>query len=121
MKKTKAPTAKAPEEKPLSRIDIGYAPLRVVHEVGMAECGSFDAARQTVGVFREQLPVDQLNSFLHELIHVIVQRYQIQVDDKLEEHLAQVFGNALTELIVKNPDFLAWCAARGEESRAFGE
>lgn len=106
-----------PKKTTLKKIDLGYSPIRVVHEAGMAECGSFDAARQTVGIFREQLPADQLNVLMHELTHVVAQRYHLDLEDKVEEHLAQVFGNAWAELFIRNPDVIAWIAEKAKKVR----
>ena len=102
----------------LEQIGIGYSPVRLLEADGLADSGHFVADRQVIGIDTNQLPADQLNTLFHELTHTIAQRFHLDVDDKLEEHLAQIYGNAWAEIFLRNPDLLPWLAKRVEEEAA---
>jgi len=121
MKKTRPKAKRTPARKTkaaTNRIELGYAGLRLLQDDGIADSGHFTADRQVIGIDTAQVPADQLNTLFHELTHVIAQRFHLDLDEKLEEHLAQVFGNAWAELFLRNPNLLPFLQERIDEEAA---
>jgi hypothetical protein len=118
MPKAKRKTTRARE---LKRVKIGYAPVRVLRADGLADSGHYAAERQVVGVDTSSLPADQLNTLFHELTHVIAQRFHLDLATEVEEHLAQVFGNAWAEILIYNPELLPFVEQIAREARAVSE
>jgi hypothetical protein len=53
-------------------------------------------------------PEEVVNSFIHEILHGIVDVYNIGIDKEAEELYVRQLANPLTALLKDNPDLLKW-------------
>ena len=93
-------------------IKIGYQPISVIFwEFEEDIQGSYLSDLRQIKIQKDLDPIEVLNTIIHECLHASIYCYGIKSffkDDDEEENLVNVLGNALTEIITRNPDWAKW-------------
>ena len=71
--------------------------------------GQFFAKEGVIGYTAEETGVSHANTLIHEMLHAIIYQWNMELDEKVEELVANGLANGLTTIFVDNPklmDFL---------------
>lgn len=93
-------------------IKIGYQDIKVI-EVDLIDDaqGVYLAAKPEIRVKEGMEGRELLNTVLHEILHGIVYCYGLKTefkDNDHEERIVNALGNALTEVLTRNPDLVSF-------------
>jgi hypothetical protein len=72
--------------------------------------GHFSSFKRKIIIGAEDDKVEQVDTLIHELVHLIMFEGAIKVDDDMEERIATLVGTGLTQMLKRNPSLLAWIA-----------
>ena len=102
------------------KIKVGYKEYKLekwkqtIANAGDAH-GQFFAKEGIIGYTSEETGVSHANTILHELIHAIIYQWNIELDEKAEEHLVNGVTNGLTAVFVDNPNLIDYLKIKIKE------
>lgn len=72
---------------------------------------------QKNGIWNGQ-SVEEVDTVIHEILHGVVSEYEINVDGRKEEKWVTLMANGLTDVLLKNPNLVAWLKERIDKESA---
>lgn len=91
-------------------IHVGYQHIKVTEEDLLDQAqGCYIADKSEIRILEGIEGRELLNTILHECLHAIAYTYGLKKDfkdDEEEEKIVNVFGNGLTEILIRNPDLI---------------
>jgi len=66
---------------------------------------------QKKGIWNSQ-SVEEVDTVIHEILHGVVDEYEIGVDGRKEEKWVTLMANGLTDVLLKNPNLISWLKER---------
>jgi hypothetical protein len=74
--------------------------------------GHCDSAKLVIHVEGEQVPMEELDTLIHEILHAVwYQMTLTDIDDALEERIVRALGTGITGLLADNPKLLDYFKA----------
>ena len=70
--------------------------------------GQITYSRKMIEIADGQTPQEYLDTVIHEVVHGIIEEYGVEMDRRKEEKFVTQFSNSLTDVLKKNPNFVAW-------------
>jgi hypothetical protein len=98
-------------------VQLGYrsidiTPAEYDWELKNKKChGQFDRVKKEIiySARHNDVPNELLNTIFHELLHAVMNLAGSEhINDVHEEQIVTMVANGLTELCIRNPDFVEW-------------
>ena len=102
------------------KIKIGYRDYRLeewkqtVASANEAQ-GQFFSKEGIIGYTADEKGVSHANTLLHEILHAIVYQWNMELDEKTEEHVVNGITNGLTTVLVDNPKLIDYLKEKIKE------
>ena len=77
--------------------------------------GQFFAKEGVIGYTAEETGVSHANTLIHEILHAIVYQWNMELDEKTEEHIVNGITNGLTTVLVDNPKLIDYLKEKIKE------
>ena len=77
--------------------------------------GQFFAKEGIIGYTEEEKGISHANTLLHEILHAIVYQWNMELDEKTEEHVVNGITNGLTTVLVDNPKLIDYLKEKIKE------
>lgn len=107
---SKNPSSKNPPA-PNSIIHLGYQDIKITSkDFGEAQ-GFYSSDRHEISINSALYGIEVFNTLIHEILHACVYVYGLKEEFKDEDHEEKVvnaLGNALTEVLTRNPELVSW-------------
>lgn len=87
-------------------LELGYTEFRVVCNPTMTADGHMSMRKKLIALDAEMTPVEKVNTIFHEVIHASCDMGHLELKEEEEERVAMVVGNAITEVLRRNPELL---------------
>ena len=68
--------------------------------------GQFFSKEGVIGYVTTEKGVSHANTILHEVMHAVIQQWNIELDEKVEELVVNGLSNGLTTVFVDNPKLM---------------
>ena len=68
--------------------------------------GQFFSKEGVIGYTADEKGVSHANTLIHEILHAIVYQWNMELDEKTEEHVVNGITNGLTTVLVDNPKLI---------------
>ena len=68
--------------------------------------GQFFSKEGVIGYTADEKGVSHANTLIHEILHAIVYQWNMELDEKTEEHVVNGLTNGLTTVLVDNPKLI---------------
>jgi hypothetical protein len=73
----------------------------------------YDAAKIEIAPHEDD--TELLDTFLHELLHSIIEEYKVSIDRRSEEKIVRELSGALTQVLLENPSLGKWIHKKTEK------
>ena len=93
------------------KIKIGYREYKLeewkqtVASANEAQ-GQLFSKEGVIGYTADEKGVSHANTLIHEILHAIVYQWNMELDEKTEEHIVNGITNGLTTVLVDNPKLI---------------
>ena len=77
--------------------------------------GQFFAKEGVIGYTADEKGVSHANTLIHEILHAIVYQWNMELDEKAEEHIVNGITNGLTTVLVDNPKLIDYLKEKIKE------
>ena len=77
--------------------------------------GQFFAKEGVIGYTADEKGVSHANTLIHEILHAIVYQWNMELDEKTEEHVVNGITNGLTTVLVDNPKLIDYLKEKIKE------
>ena len=77
--------------------------------------GQFFAKEGIIGYTADEKGVSHANTLIHEILHAIVYQWNMELDEKTEEHIVNGITNGLTTVLVDNPKLIDYLKEKIKE------
>jgi hypothetical protein len=68
--------------------------------------GDFDVSKDLIRIDKTLEPTRKLNTFIHEIVHVLLDHFNAELKLKDEEKVCEVLGTGLSDLFTHNPKLI---------------
>lgn len=92
-------------------IHLGYQDIKITFKDFEEAQGSYSSDRHEISINVALEGVEVFNTLIHEILHACVYVYGLKEEFKDEDHEEKVvnaLGNALTEVLTRNPKLVSW-------------
>ena len=102
------------------KIKIGYKDYKLeewkqtVASANEAQ-GQFFSKEGVIGYTADEKGVSHANTLIHEILHAIVYQWNMELDEKTEEHIVNGITNGLTTVLVDNPKLIDYLKEKIKE------
>ena len=102
------------------KIKIGYRDYKLeewkqtVASANEAQ-GQFFSKEGVIGYTADEKGVSHANTLIHEILHAIVYQWNMELDEKAEEHIVNGITNGLTTVLVDNPKLIDYLKEKIKE------
>ena len=102
------------------KIKIGYRSYKLeewkqtVASANEAQ-GQFFSKEGVIGYTADEKGVSHANTLIHEILHAIVYQWNMELDEKAEEHIVNGITNGLTTVLVDNPKLIDYLKEKIKE------
>ena len=77
--------------------------------------GQFFSKEGVIGYTADEKGVSHANTLIHEILHAIVYQWNMELDEKTEEHVVNCITNGLTTVLVDNPKLIDYLKEKIKE------
>ena len=77
--------------------------------------GQFFSKEGVIGYTADEKGVSHANTLIHEILHAIVYQWNMELDEKTEEHVVNGITNGLTTVLVDNPKLIDYLKEKIKE------
>ena len=77
--------------------------------------GQFFSKEGVIGYTADEKGVSHANNLIHEILHAIVYQWNMELDEKTEEHVVNGITNGLTTVLVDNPKLIDYLKEKIKE------
>ena len=77
--------------------------------------GQFFSKEGDIGYTADEKGVSHANTLIHEILHAIVYQWNMELDEKAEEHIVNGITNGLTTVLVDNPKLIDYLKEKIKE------
>ena len=77
--------------------------------------GQFFSKEGVIGYTADEKGVSHANTLIHEILHAIVYQWNMELDEKTEEHIVNGITNGLTTVLVDNPKLIDYLKEKIKE------
>ena len=77
--------------------------------------GQFFSKEGVIGYTADEKGVSHANTLIHEILHAIVYQWNMELDEKAEEHIVNGITNGLTTVLVDNPKLIDYLKEKIKE------
>ena len=77
--------------------------------------GQFFSKEGVIGYTADEKGVSHANTLIHEILHAVVYQWNMELDEKAEEHIVNGITNGLTTVLVDNPKLIDYLKEKIKE------
>ena len=77
--------------------------------------GQFFSKEGVIGYTADEKGVSHANTLIREILHAIVYQWNMELDEKTEEHVVNGITNGLTTVLVDNPKLIDYLKEKIKE------
>ena len=77
--------------------------------------GQFFSKEGVIGYTADEKGVSHANTLIHEILHAIVYQWNMELDEKTEDHIVNGITNGLTTVLVDNPKLIDYLKEKIKE------
>ena len=77
--------------------------------------GQFFSKEGVIGYTADEKGVSHATTLIHEILHAIVYQWNMELDEKTEEHVVNGITNGLTTVLVDNPKLIDYLKEKIKE------
>ena len=77
--------------------------------------GQFFSIEGVIVYTADEKGVSHANTLIHEILHAIVYQWNMELDEKTEEHIVNGITNGLTTVLVDNPKLIDYLKEKIKE------
>ena len=91
-----------------STIYLGHRKIKV-KEIGARTAnkdeiyGDFDVSKDLIRIDKTLTPSRKLNTFIHEIVHLLLEHYNAELKLKDDEKVCEILGTGFSDLLSQNP------------------
>jgi len=78
--------------------------------------GQITYHKQLIEITKGQNASDYLDTVIHEVMHGIIEEYEVSMDRRREEKFVTQISNNLTDVLKKNPKLLEWIIEQAQKA-----
>lgn len=77
--------------------------------------GQITYDKKLIEITEGQTPQEYLDTVIHEVMHGIIEEYEVAMDKRKEEKFVTKISNHLTDVLKKNPKLLDWIVSQAQK------
>lgn len=77
--------------------------------------GQITYDKKLIEITEGQTPQEYLDTVIHEVMHGIIEEYEVKMDRRKEEKFVTNISNHLTDVLKKNPKLLDWIVSQAQK------
>lgn len=100
------------------KIKINESEYKVISrskEWGKKQFGQITYDKKLIEIAEGQNPEEYLDTVIHEVMHGIIEEYDVEMDRRKEEKFVTQISNYLTDVLKKNPKLVEWLSHQSQK------